>query len=350
MRGNHSSRQIRTAPGVLLTLALLAAGLHGHVHAAMTTNFAGWTTNGPAVYRVYAVQAEYVYTNMMGMKVRTNEGKRVVQPVWGYLTNATWSTNLEFQQLREDSFNYRIWTNMTARTNGRDMRLWSVRSHPEKWPKDPPNLKWNRRSLLYGMQGFTALSPCWEAEPSPGQTPITALTRRHGYTRGHGMGDSGFGKRNAGKRVWFLTADDRVVTARIDEEVVRTGEKDHRDYTIFIFDRDLPQTITPLRVAARAEVEKIYPDLRGAPRPFLFVEQAGYASANLPGFTVSTYKGGDSGAPDLLPLGDALVFFGGRSTSGPSPEMQADMDELCRRNKLNPEKYRLQWAQLGAVK
>ena len=57
---------------------------------------------------------------------------------------------------------------------------------------------------MWGMTGLTALSPCWSGEGSPGQVPITALTRRHGYARGHDMGPQGFSKAHAGQKVWFL--------------------------------------------------------------------------------------------------------------------------------------------------
>jgi hypothetical protein len=65
------------------------------------------------------------------------------------------------------------------------------------------------------------------------------------------------------------------------------------------------------------------------------------------GFTVPAWKGGDSGSPDMLPLGNELVFYGGRSTTSPSPVMQADMDKLCRLEKLDPRKYQLQWVDLS---
>jgi hypothetical protein len=41
------------------------------------------------------------------------------------------------------------------------------------------------------------------------------------------------------------------------------------------------------------------------------------------------------------------VFISGRVTSGPTKEMQADMDELCRLEGLDSRKYQMQWADLG---
>jgi hypothetical protein len=49
----------------------------------------------------------------------------------------------------------------------------------------------------------------------------------------------------------------------------------------------------------------------------------------------------------MLPLPGELVFYGGRSTTGPTPEMQADMDELCRLQKLDPRRYQMRWADLS---
>lgn len=63
-------------------------------------------------------------------------------------------------------------------------------------------------------------------------------------------------------------------------------------------------------------------------------------SANLPPFQYpdtakppfndhDTGVSGDSGRPDMIPtLGGTLVFFKGRTTSGPTAQMQADMDIL----------------------
>jgi hypothetical protein len=62
---------------------------------------------------------------------------------------------------------------------------------------------------------------------------------------------------------------------------------------------------------------------------------------------VQTWKAGDSGSPDILPLPGELVFVGGRSTTGPTPEMQADMDELCRLQKLDPKRYQMRWVDLS---
>jgi len=178
--------------------------------------------------------------------------------------------------------------------------------------------------------------------------PITLLTRRHGYTRGHSMGPEGFGTRWRGSKVWFVAADNSVVTRTIHREVVRAGKQG--DYTLFVFDRDLPDAIPPLRVAGLVEVQTRYLASARAgigSYPMFKTEQGGNVSADVGGFSVNTWKGGDSGSPNLLPLPGELIFCGGRSTSGPSSEMQADLDALSQMEGLNPKAYQLQWVDLS---
>jgi hypothetical protein len=129
--------------------------------------------------------------------------------------------------------------------------------------------------------------------------------------------------------------------------VIRTGKQG--DYTLFLFDRDLPDTIQPIRVAAMAEVQSRYlASARGGGiYPIFKTEQGGQVSAEVPGLTVNTWKPGDSGSPNLLPMPGELVFFGGRSTSGPSTDMQADMDALSKMEGLNPKDYQLRWVDLS---
>jgi hypothetical protein len=171
------------------------------------------------------------------------------------------------------------------------------------------------------------------------------LTRRHGYTRGHSIGNPGFHKNFLHFKVWFLNVRNEIVEVRVLREVVRCGREG--DYTILLFDRDLPPSIEPLRVVSAATFQAKYPGFQVmVPRPMLLTEQSGNVSACIPGFTVATFKGGDSGSPNLLPVGNELIFTGGRSTSGASEQMQADMDELCRQAGLEPKRYRMQWENL----
>jgi hypothetical protein len=256
-------------------------------------------------------------------------------------------TNAVFSHYLQHSLENLAWTNLLALTNGRNTVVWSVRLHTPNWPRTPPQAGWNTNGLMWGMEGLTALSPCWEGEGFSGQVPITALTRRHGYTRGHGMGPAGFRAQLAGKKVWFLDLHNQLIEARIAREVVRTLETCTRDYTIVLFDRDLPATVHPLPVTDPFRLFEQGPNpcyfCRGAPVPLVKTEQGGQVGCELPGFNINTWKGGDSGSPNMLPLPGQLVFVSGRSTSGASAEMQADMDQLCRLQGLNPATYQMQW-------
>ena len=116
------------------------------------------------------------------------------------------------------------------------------------------------------------------------------------------MKPDGFRKIHAGRRVWFLTTNNVFVEVRIVSDVARTIPVCGRDYTIFLFDRDLTSSIEPIRVAATQEV----------------IGRFGFSD-----------------------------FYKIRATSSPSSEMQRDMDELCREQRLNPEGYQLHWVDLS---
>jgi hypothetical protein len=324
---------------------------------AASGELVGWATNGPAVFHVRRLGA----TIQPGAPVtyaplpddltpeirRTMTMFRATAHAKVYL-----NTTRIFDHFLPESLNYLVLTNFIAHTNGRNMLVWSLLQHPADWPAHPLQVTWNTASLMWGMKGLTALSPCWELEGNPGQVPITALTRRHGYTRGHDMGPDAVGNRFAGRKVWFVTTDNRVVQTTVAREVVRTAVPSGRDYTIVLFNSDLPNTIQPMRVVRPEDVFSVprtkylaFPD---ALCPLFGTEQGGHVSANVPGFSLDIVKGGDSGSPNMLPLPGELVFWTGRTTSGASPQMQADMDNLCRLEGLDLSKYQLQWVNLDA--
>jgi hypothetical protein len=319
--------------------------------------FSGWLTNGPAVYRTFVQGTQVVPGPRSSFPMPHTDlppDVRRAMVVFRAGLNVTVVTNLSrsFDHFLPESLNNVVWTNFIAHTNGRNTVVWNVRSHPDGWPNRPPVVQWNPNGLMTGMRGLTALSPCWQEEGSPGQVPITALTRRHGYTRGHDMGPDHIGAGFAGKKVWFLTDQNSIVQTSVAGEAVRTSGGSGRDYTILLLSTDLPDSIQPMRVASQTDVlgpsPSHYPLCPGAPTLLFKTEQSGQVSADLPGFNLNTFKGGDSGSPNMLPLPGELVFSSGRSTSGASVQMQADMDELCRQAGLDPARYQLQWVDLSA--
>src|SRR5262249_5520011 len=147
-------------------------------------NIVGWVTNGSAVFaRVLAPATNAAVDSQSPVRPKPDNAGT---------NQSALITNKVFHHFFADSLSHLIWTNFIAHTNGRGTTVWSGRTHSPNWPATPPVAVWNTNSLIWGMKGVTALSPCWEVEGAPGQVPVTALTRRHAYTRGHGMGADGF--------------------------------------------------------------------------------------------------------------------------------------------------------------
>jgi hypothetical protein len=239
-----------------------------------------------------------------------------------------------------------VWTGF--HTNGRSTSMWEYWQLPPDWPKIPPVLRWNTNNFMWGRRGMTAISQVVEGMGSFGQGEITALTRRHGYVRGHGMGPSGLDPTRVGRRVWFCARDNQLVERKIKLLLIRAPENGGtNDYSIILFDADLPPGIEPMRVVDSEKLRRKYFSDDFSSRPVFMALQDGFMSTGIPGWTVA-FRGGDSGAPTMLPLPDELVFFGGLATSPPSAQMQADMDMLSRKAGLDPRKYQMQWVNLDA--
>jgi hypothetical protein len=162
------------------------------------------------------------------------------------------------------------------------------------------------------------------------------------------MGANGVSKARNGKKIWFLATNNTVVQATVKLMIIRTVEESHRDYTLFLFDKDLPESIQPIPAVASTNLSAKFPYRPGAPWPVVRTEQGGNIGLGLPGFSTNVWKGGDSGSPDLLVLNNELVFIGGRSSSGASPEMQRDLNILCRIDGLDPDNYQLRQVDFSA--
>jgi hypothetical protein len=246
-----------------------------------------------------------------------------------------------------DSYGWNVWATHLASSAGKGINLWSTYTLPTSWPAGTPTLAWNSTSLLYGKTGFTGVSQCNTFQGNPGQVAVTAISKRHGYMRGHEIGaldgqvDSSWA---AGQVVWFCPADN---SAPIGMTVAAVFLRTSLDYCLLVFANDLPPGITPVML--------------GHTNPYNAVTyspcQHGLMSANLPPFSFlydtfsippfnshNTTLGGDSGSPDLLPTPDGkLVMVKGRTTASPSPQMQADMDTLSAYMGLTPTQYRPTW-------
>ena len=246
----------------------------------------------------------------------------------------------------DSPFRVAVWTNFIANTNGRTMQLWSEYSLPADWPKVPPVMAWDTNCLLFGLDGFTAISQCNAFQGARGQIPATLLTPRHAYTRGHGMGANGLGTNFTGQSVWFCTASNTLVQMTVAANFIRLGDfgGQYYDHGILVFTEDAPPSITPMSVLSNAEFQVYYPNAPDLPFMFFGTTAAGFCSAQVPPFVYPLANPGDSGSPYMIPTPDhKLAMFSAATTSGPSPQMQADIDTLTALVGLSTNNYQLRW-------
>ncbi|MGA2659018.1 MAG: immunoglobulin domain-containing protein, partial [Verrucomicrobiota bacterium] len=244
------------------------------------------------------------------------------------------------------------WTTLIANTNGKTPSVWSTMRLTQ-----PPALAWNTSSLIWGKAGYTAISQVnsWDIlSNTPGVFPVTALTARHGYTRGHGMGGTRTNNPATSMTVYFCDPNNTVHQVNVLANIVRYDGVN--DYTVLLFDSDLPASITPMQVASQPQGEAVQ----------LATQQRAYPYGGVPGSValvspIPTYAftpplpfgfyyndGGDSGSPVMvLATNSTLVFIKGTTTSGPGSQsnspMQADMDTLSLLGNLNPANYQMGW-------
>ena len=110
-------------------------------------------------------------------------------------------------------------------------------------------MTWNENALVYGMNGFTAISQLnswtpWNSSSQSwavGQPSVTAVSPRHAIMRGDGMGDPGAKNTVNGMQVWFVTEGQQLVTATVAGTYLQnppggyTGSDGTDYFTILIF-------------------------------------------------------------------------------------------------------------------
>lgn len=233
-----------------------------------------------------------------------------------------------------NSWGYRSWINYITTTNSKTDYLFSSRS------LTPLKLSWNANSILHGKGGYTAISQLNTfTYGDQGVCPVTVLSPYHGYTRGHDMGyinTAIYTTAFNGTKVYFTSSTD--INSTPVERTVRGAFVrilSDVDYTILMWDQPLPSEIEPIMVAERPTQ-----DYFGV---YFSTCKHNRLSANIPPFTGYelskpafnehyAWDYGDSGSPEMLlsPSG-SLVFVRGKSCTGPTDQMQADMDYLSDR-------------------
>ena len=245
-----------------------------------------------------------------------------------------------------------LWTSFIAATNARNSEnvfntgVGSV---------ELTNATWNTNCPLYGQTGFTgfSLEGNWNFvwTNNAYMVPVTALTPRHVYWRGHSTGGTNGQFFPAPQRdfyLHFLTADNRMIYA-----YVIAVKKGLQDYNVAILSNDLPADIQPVCMVDPSALSAKLAS-QGAwwwPRHDI---RLGTCQHNLVGGLLapvfskhSFYVGGDSGSPDFYLLNGQVVMTGGRTTSGWCPQMQADCDQLTLWAGLDPASYQIQLLNLN---
>ena len=241
-----------------------------------------------------------------------------------------------------------LWTSFIAATNARNSEtVWNTSG-------DVATVNWNTNSPLYGQTGFTGFS--LESnygiynDPKQWGVPVTALTPRHVYFRGHSSsGTNGqfmpSAKTNA---LHFLTADNRLILA-----YCIAVKKGLQDYNVAILSADLPADIQPVcMVDPSAMSAKLA--AQGAwwfPRHNIMLATCQHNLVGGRYYAVfsnhSFLIGGDSGSPDFYLLNGKIIMFAGCTTSGWCPQMQADCDQLSTWAGLDPASYQIQLLDLN---
>lgn len=251
-----------------------------------------------------------------------------------------------------------VWTNYIAHTNGKSIDLFSTNIYVGRGV--PRNLYWNTNSLIYGAEGFTAFTT--ESGYSgiyPGTMQGTLLTKRHAVFRGHGWteGSSGIIRSNVAKS-FFVTSSNTPVAVMSVASLGRLEVIDgvRYDYAIILFNTDVADSITPVEAVMFADyVSKYRESTNTSPR--LTIQLCQHYKTTVegggPAFSHNAWVGGDSGAANLLPLPSThgrpfrLAYISGRSTTGVTPLMLADIDRLTVWAGLNTNAYRPKIIDLG---
>jgi len=244
-----------------------------------------------------------------------------------------------------------VWTNYIAHTNSKSIDMFTTNIYVGVG--SPRILWWNTNNLIYGAEGFTAFTTeSGYAGIYPGTVQGTLLTRRHAIFRGHGWteGNSGIIRTNVAKS-WFLTSSNTTVEVRSAAVLGRLEDIGgvHYDYAIVIFDADVPPSIAPVGAIMITNYLSKYLQSTNPTQRVSIQQCQHYKSTAVDGtstFYHDTWVGGDSGAANLLPLPSnqgrpfKLAYTSGRSTSGVTPLMLADIDRLTVWAGLNTNDYR----------
>lgn len=230
-----------------------------------------------------------------------------------------------------------------SRTN-RSTALWTRREHINIWPTNRTMQIWNTNSLLYGLEGYSALSQCHVGEFLCGHPSFTLITPRHAYGAGHMFALRGYGEYHTGI---FFCGTNGAVQMGITTNAICYADAQTRDYILVQFDHDITNA-QPVTVMTSSDFLKyVMPHTMGKwvwLLPNKWGNVAAYPNQYPNPLFQNLYEPsvdfGDSGCPNLVPTPDGkLVFSGGRTSTMINDQMLRDLAALCATNGLDTNIY-----------
>jgi hypothetical protein len=247
-----------------------------------------------------------------------------------------------------------IWTNFVRLTNGRSPRLMSERAATPGWPTHGGRAVRNPQSFVAGVRGVTgwssgAFSP-WAPNHLDMQAPATVVTRRHALGCGHCAGaPSTLTTNYNGRRMFFVTTNNQIIARTLAARITRLHFTNNVrvDYSVYLFNEDLPDSIEPVRVMIQSEFNTKTRAQDVWTWPLMGRCQHGYVGSTrsaghpmaVPGDS-GHYSGFVLNGPQGLEWVALLPVL-------PGYEYQRDLDELSRWADLDPADYQMQWFDLS---
>ncbi len=244
-----------------------------------------------------------------------------------------------------------VWSNVMSQTNKSERQYVS-------WDSIS-NVVRNTNCLIYPAYGSTGIFQTYLTGDGhgglsgSGGVPGVLVTRRHVIIRGHDNGWVNVGQTNGvwGTQILFYDRTNGVYVATATNALGHVYDTNYPglDYCLMFLTADVPANIEPVPQIYAAEYFAKYASALPAVSPYTQPLEASIYPAcvswSAPGFPSflnagGPWVGGTSGSPNLLLMptatGETLLMYSGRTTSGISAQMLADIAALTRTAGLDP--------------
>lgn len=247
-----------------------------------------------------------------------------------------------------------IWTNFVRLTNGRSPQLMSERAATPGWPMHGGRAVRNPESFVAGVRGVTgwssgAFSP-WAPSYLDMQAPATLVTRRHALACGHCAGaPSALTTNYSGRRMFFVTTNNQIIVRTIAARITRLHSTNNVrvDYSVYLFNEDLPAGIEPARVMNGTEFNVKTRGHDVWTWPLMGRCQHGYVGTTRSAGHAMAVPGDSGHYSGFVLTGPRGLEWVALLPIRPGYEYQQDMDELSRWAGLDPADYQMEWFDLS---